>query len=236
MVRDLILPATYFTNLWEGLWNYSTSWYFYQYTCTLPKIHPDHCFWRRSPSETGICSQADWCGRRLRKGLPPPLGSLPHSLMHSLFLQTPLRIQQWNQPTRREIRKQKRPPQASATTPVTAATRAQGENDWSSGDGNFHLWCQTYLLSLKSFSKTCLKWNEASSPKLRTTSVCLRERKVFSDYNTDQGESDGLLHKAYPFTTHLYKPRTASSLFITWLHSSSIAGNHYHSMITKNNI
>lgn len=52
-------------------------------------------------------------------------------------------------------------------------------------NGNFHLWHQTCLLSLKSFSKICLKWKEASSPKFRTTSVCLKERKVFSDYNTD---------------------------------------------------
>lgn len=66
--------------------------------------------------------------------------------------------------------------------------------------------------------------------------LLFKRKNSFFRLQHRQGKNDGLLHKAYPFTIHLYKPRTASSLFITWLHSSSIAGNHYHSMITKNNI
>lgn len=112
---------------------------------------------------------------------------------------------------------------------VTWAQRAPG----ILVNGNLHLWCQICFSALWRVSLK-LAWN---GTKLHHHyPPCIKERNVFLDYNTDQGNSNGLLHKAYPFTIHLYKPRTASTLFITWLHSSSIAGNHYHSMITKNNI
>lgn len=128
-------------------------------------------------------------------------------------------------------------PQTSATALFPEAANVQRENNRIFG--NFHLRCQTYLLCLKSFSKTCLKQTKASSPKFRTTSAWLKKKlkkKFFFWLQHSSKKRDGLLHKAYPFTIHLYKPRTASGLFITWLHSSSIAGNHYHSMVTKNNI
>lgn len=147
-----------------------------------------------------------------------------------------LRIQQWNQTAATEIWKLKICSPDSATALFPEAANVQRENNRVFG--NFPLRCQTHLLCLKSFSTTCLKQNKASSPKFWTTSAWFKKKKksFFLLTTPSSKKRDELLHKAYPFTIHLYKPRTASSLFITWLHSSSIAGNHYHSMVTKNNI
>lgn len=185
-------------------------------------------FWRRSPSETDTgCQAARGAEAALRAAPSPHTRALP---AHTA--QDPAMKRQ----TTAEIRQQKCAPQAPATIPAAEVTPAQGENNWNFSEWQLSPLMPDLSLSLNSFFKTCWKWNKTSSPKFRTTSVCLKEIEDSSAYNTDQGKSNGLLHKAYPFTIHLYKPRTARSLFITWLHSSSIAGNHYHSMITKNNI
>lgn len=160
--------------------------------------------------------------RRLCKGLLPLLRSLSHSLIHSLFLQTLLGNQQWNQETTTEIQKQRCAPRASALHQLQKLHEPkEHQKFW---------WMVMFTFDARPVSclwrvSQKLAWNGKNLH--HNYPPCVKERKVFFDYNTDQGNSDGLLRKAYPFTIHLYKPRTASSLFITWLHSSSIAGNHY---------
>lgn len=127
-------------------------------------------FWRRSPSETDSgCQAAE--AQRLR-------GELPRPLTHGLCPHTPLRIQQWNRQTTAEIRQQKRAPQASATIPAAEVTPAQGENNWNFSEWQLSPLMPDLSLSLNSFFKTCWKWNKTSSPKFRTTSVCLKY-KIF---------------------------------------------------------
>lgn len=159
----------------------------------------------------------------------PPASPFPRT--QPLFLQTPLGNQQWTQETTTEIQKQRCAPRASAPHQLQKLHEPKERQEF--------WWMVTFTFDARSVSSL---WRVSLKPAWSGTKLhqcyppCVKERKVSLDYNTDQGNSDGLLHKAYPFTIHLYKPRTASSLFITWLHSSSIAGNHYHSMITKNSI
>lgn len=142
----------------------------------LAKGLPSPLLLEKVPFGNWSCSQADWQSRRLCKGLPPQLCSLSHSLAHSLFLQMPQGNRQSKLETAPKIRKQRCAcSQGFCSTPTAQVTSAQRTPEILV-KGNLHLWCQTYLLSLRSFSLK-LPWN---GTKLHHHySPYVKERKVF---------------------------------------------------------